>query len=281
MRGHPGARDIAGRAARVAGACRQCRSSLVPGRPATHRRPVRASPSRHPPRPGQQPAGADAGRATYGHRFARSQRSAHVDEFDPVSPRAAPPARGRHFSRSRNTHPRQGARCRRRFRHQVLSLSRGGRRAVGGAPAGPAGALDRRPERGFSGRCPWPRSSDPWRIGARRRGPFPGLARRHFGQYGCLSLPARAGRTDHLFDLCAARPLPVPGRPCGDPQHLYPQRTDRRLSWRGTLGSGLCHRTPGRPGGPRAGHRSGDAAPAQHGDVSRTAICHRDRIGPR
>ena len=108
------------------------------------------------------------GAARRDRRIRPGRRQLYAVEFDPgVAFRAQPVGRAC-LSYAGKPHPDGDAGCRRRVRHEALSLSRARAGAVGGEEARPAGQMGPRPLGFVHDRHARPRQPDPARSGARR-----------------------------------------------------------------------------------------------------------------
>ena len=155
----------------------------------------------------QQSPGRRGDRAARGHRHRRSRRrQAHALQLDAGAPSYPPPGR-RAARHARERAARDLARRRRRLRLQGQALSRGGDRHLGGAAAGPSGALGRDPRRELPGRQPGARSSDARRARARRRRPFPRAARPDARQSRRLYLDLRRQHPERDLQRAVRRRL--------------------------------------------------------------------------
>ena len=131
--------------------------------------------------------------------------------------------------------------CRRRFRHQTVSLPRicagRGRRAQ----TAQDGQMDGRPRRSLHGRRPGPRQRHHRPHGARRRRQVLGDGCRPDGRYGRVSVDIRslhpARRRRH-----AARALRYPGIPLPGPNGIHQHGAGRCLSRRRASRGRLCGR---------------------------------------
>ena len=203
------------------------------------------------------------------HGDARHRRRIRRGE-GPLHPDPRHPGRPRHARSHRQGHPRHSGEqgqgnhpgCRRRLWHQVLRLS--GVSAGGSCreAAGQASEVDRRPERAFPCRRPWPRQFRCRRDGDGRERAVPRHARRSPRQYGRLPVAIRAvhpgGRPDD-DDGALRHPAPL----CALPGHLHQHSAGRRLSRRRAAGGGLPGRAAGRPVRTRYGPRAGRDPPTQ------------------
>ena len=87
------------------------------------------------------------GAARCDRRLRSGRRRLYLVEFDPGLAFSAQPVGRKRLQDPGKPHPRRDARCRRRVRHEVFSVSRANPGAVGGEKAGPAGQMDRRSAR--------------------------------------------------------------------------------------------------------------------------------------
>ena len=185
------------------------------------------------------------GNARGGLRIRRQAGSSDADDRQPGQPPAARypvPERAEDAARE-DAGDLPG--CRRRIRHQAVSLSRicadRGRRAQ----AAQDRQMDRRPRRSFHGRRAGPRQRHHGADGAGRGRQVPGDGRRSDRRHGRLSVDLRAlhsaWRRRH-----AARPLRHPDLPLPRPHGVHQHRAGRRLSRRRTPRGGLCDRAAGR-----------------------------------
>ncbi len=173
------------------------------------------------------------------------QRSHHADARQPGQPRRPRHAvHGRVQDRARQDAGRD-PRCRRRLRHQALSLPRICARGRGGAAPRAAGEMGRRPQRAFPRRRAGPRQRHDGEARARRQWAFPRPRRRPRRRHGRLSVLLRAVHSVHRRRHVARR-LRHSGLPCARARGLHQYGAGRCLSRRRASGGGLCDRAPGR-----------------------------------
>ncbi len=87
------------------------------------------------------------GAARCDRRLRSGRRRLYLVEFDPGLAFSAQPVGRKRLQDPGKPHPRRDARCRRRVRHEVFSVSRANPGAVGGEKAGQAGQMDARSAR--------------------------------------------------------------------------------------------------------------------------------------
>ena len=213
-------------------------------------------------------------------RIRRQARSSDADDRQPGQPSPARDHRrhGPEDAAGKDAGDLPG--CRRRVRHQTVSLSRiradRGRRAKTAQDR----QMDRRPRRSLHGRRAGPRQRHHGADGAGRGRQVPRDGRRPDGRHGRLSVDLRAlhsaWRRRH-----AARPLRYPGLPLPRPHRVHQHRAGRCLSRRRAPRGGLCGRAAGRCGRAKARHDAG-CDPAQEFHLAaRDALQDRHRQGLR
>ena len=215
-----------------------------------------------------------------GLRIRRQARPSDADDRQPGQPSLA-----RNYWRDG---PEDSARkdagdlpgCRRRLRHQAVSLSRI-RADCGRLPqAAQNREVDGRPRRPLHGRRAGARQRHHGADGARRGRQVPRDGRRSDGRHGRVSVDLRALHSPRRRRH-AARPLRHPGLPLPGPHRLHPYRAGRRLSRRRTPRGGLRGRAAGRCRRAKTRHDAG-CDPAQEFHLAEgDAVQDRDRKGLR
>ena len=155
------------------------------------------------------------------------------------------------------------ARCRRRLRHEDLSLCRGSPGGLRLAPVETPGQMDRRTLGSLRLRYACARSCDHRVAGARCERRRAGIEGRYDRQYGRLSLDLRAGDPVILLCLSDAGALQGACRALPHARGLHQHHAGRCLSRRRTARMHLCARTRHGCGSARDGDRPRRDAAAQ------------------
>ena len=215
--------------------------------------------------PGEQPSGRQSDGVARGDRRVRPRPwTVHAVDQQPVSAHrqaADGQLRPQHpAAQAAGGVPRRG----RRLRRQAVSLRRRGGGHLGGGPAGPAGEVGMRAQRGLPVGCPRPRSRHRGRDGAGRERQVPRPAGQDDRQHGRVPVHLRPQHSDQPVRPAARRRLHHACHLLRSEMRVHQHAAGGRLSRRRPSRSDVRPGAPGRCRGQRGGHRQSRDPPPQH-----------------